>query len=625
MIRLIKTFPLALIIISTIMLSACNPDFDAMAERRVEMARLNNGEIRVVAIKTRENSTYIKGALLATREINERPGLLIGRPLNLKVESDGKDFEDVKYTIRRIVSDPRVTAVLGHRSSSIAIPASVIYELSNVVFLPSFSTGNSLTAHNFKYVFRMAPNSGVMAAQMASAAQTLGYKKVALLYGRDDLSRELTFLFENAANESGIEIVNRSSFFEKENNYRPIISQLSDIDIDAIFISSGSASAGRITKQLREMGMSQPIIGSDSLSSDAYTETAGAASDNSITPTLYSVETDTPKNKKFKKAYKDLYKTLPDANAAQGYDSVMLLAEAITRSGSTLPSVLTSTLHYMPAWVGVTGIHSYNEYGEIHGKKYLFKARKEGKWEYLPALHAPYLLSRFVGSKKEDLGEDYQITDYTKVFKTRMHTDDRSGYLIDLAHEILEFKSIGIIYEDTVDGRKASGYDIIKPVADRKKFDIISCKISFSILPIDKIKQQMIECYGKLPLQSQAIYVSPQNALDKKFIQVLNKNLLFFKTPTISNNSNVIDPSITLAINKRRDTSSKDPEKMAVYNNLLSGLKVHEFSEQLKGLPGISVNMDHFQEYGLSEETILQLSPDSFSNEGQSSEKGEYK
>lgn len=613
--HLLKTSQLGLLLIITLLVTACNPDFSAMADRRVEVARKNDGLIKVVAIQTRENSSYIKGVLLAEKEINARPEKLISRPLKVQVENDGENFEDTKHTIRRIVSDPRVTAVLGHRASSIAVPASVIYELSNVIFLPSFSTAQSLTAHNFKYVFRMLPSSSVMAEQMASAAVTLGYKKIALLYGRDDLSRELTFLFENAANENHIDIVNRSSFFEKEVNYRPIISQLSDIDFDAIFMSSGATSAGRMTKQLREMGITQPILGSDSLNNQKFVEAAGPAAENSIAPALYSAETNTAINRRFKAAYKKQYQTLPDANAAQGYDSLMLLADAISKTNSTLPSVLTSTLHYMPAWVGITGLHSFNEYGEMYGKKYLFVARKNDEWQYLPALHAPYLLSRFVKYKKDTLGQNYKITDYTSIFKTRMHVDDRHTYLIDLAHEILQFKNIGLIFEDTEDGRKASGYDIIKSVADYKKFNIIPCKISFSILTMKQIKQKMIACYGKLPLQADAIYVSPQkNGLDSKFIQVLNKNLLFFKTPTISSNTPEIDPSITISIDKRKDVASRNLDQMAVFNNLLSGLKVHEFSEQLKSLPGITVNIEHIQKYGLSEQAIIQLSPDSFTS-----------
>ena len=388
-----KSITALAILLLTLLVTACNPNFSSMAERRVDIARKNMGVIKIVAIKTLKNSNYIKGVLLAEKEINERSNKLIGRILKVEVIDDGKTFEDVKYTIRRIVSDPRVTAVLGHRSSSIAIPASVIYELSQVIFMPSFSTGKALTGHNFKYLFRMAPNSKIMAEQMASAAHTLGYKKIALFYGRDDLNRELTFLFEKAAIQNGIEIVNRSSFFEKESNYRPIISQISDLKVDAILVSSNAKSSGRMIRQLREMGIMQPILGNDSFYHEDFIKEAGeTASENVIAPALYNPKSNhTNINHKFISNYKKTYAVTPDFNAAQGYDSLMLMAKAIELTGSTLPSALTSTLHYMPAWVGVTGLHSFDEYGELQGKKYVFSVRKNKECIiYLHFMHPTY-------------------------------------------------------------------------------------------------------------------------------------------------------------------------------------------------------------------------------------------
>jgi len=45
-----------------------------------------------------------------------------------------------------------VAAVLGHRTSVVAIPASVTYEASRVLFLPPFATASRLTLHGFQYV-----------------------------------------------------------------------------------------------------------------------------------------------------------------------------------------------------------------------------------------------------------------------------------------------------------------------------------------------------------------------------------------------------------------------------------------------------------------------------------------
>ncbi len=178
------------------LLTACNPDFAAMAERRQAYAEKNSGDINIVVIQDIQKSNYLNGVLLAAEEINQQPARLLNRPIRVNVEQGRETFNDIKSTIRRIAINPQITAVLGHRESSIAVPASVLYERSKIVFMSSFTTSKALTKHNFQYTFRMMPSTGIKAEQMASVAKTLGYQKMIILYARDDLSSELAFLFE---------------------------------------------------------------------------------------------------------------------------------------------------------------------------------------------------------------------------------------------------------------------------------------------------------------------------------------------------------------------------------------------------------------------------------------------
>jgi hypothetical protein len=292
----------------------------------------------------------------------------------------------------------------------------------------------------------------------------------------------------------------------------------------------------------------------------------------------------------------------------------MLIANTIQLAETTLPSVLVSALHYMPAWVGITGMHSFTDSGEIRGKKYIFQVYKKGKWNPLPALHVPHSLFFFKKYQIEkNNSKDHEVTDFLKIFKQRMHTDDRKMYLIDLAHEILKFKQVGIMYEDTVDGRKLADFNIFEMISKKKNIKIISCKIPFSILSKEQIKTEMIACYGKLPLQSDVIYISNQynGGVSKEFIQVLNKNLNFLNVPTFSIGTGEINPHISLSLENYKNLSN---EKMSVYKNILVDLKIHEFSEKMQGIPNIIINLNHFQEYDLSEKSVIRLSPDTYSH-----------
>ena len=116
-----------------ILFGASNPDFEGMAEARQKFASTGRGDITVVALQDAAKSDYLKGVQLAAEQINDSPDKLLGRKIDIRIEQDGTNFDNSKSTIRRVVADPSVVAVLGHRSSSVAIPASVIYEKSQIL------------------------------------------------------------------------------------------------------------------------------------------------------------------------------------------------------------------------------------------------------------------------------------------------------------------------------------------------------------------------------------------------------------------------------------------------------------------------------------------------------------
>jgi branched-chain amino acid transport system substrate-binding protein len=598
-----------------LLLAGCNADYEAMAERRLEYARMNQGDIIIAAIQDSDQSNYIKGAILAVEEINQHNGGLPGRNLKLHIEQGSNDFESAKSTIRRIAANPKVSAVLGHRRSKVAIPASIIYEKSQILFLSPFALSERLTSHGFEYVFRMLPDNNFMTAQMSSIAETLGYKKIAVLYARDDYSREFSFLFEEAAIRRGLKLVFHASFFGTEVNFRPLISDLRNADFDAVFLSAEASTAATMVKQLREMGIDTPILGSDRLNSDEFKTLAGLTGNKTIVPTLYNTQANNTLNQTFVTHYQNKYLELPDADAAQGYDSVMLFAKTATKARSTLPALLASTLRFMPPWIGVTGLHHYNKEGDIQGKKYFFQALNNGEWHLLPAVHRPFFmeqLEQYLNKKKT--GDKHKITPYSQAFSAKPYGDDYKKLLLDLAHEILNFKRLGIIYEDTDEGRKIADYDLIMQVAKEKSFSVKNCKIHFSKLDQAAIEKELTACYGRLSLRADTLYLSAYEHINKDLNRKLTSSLDFFKIPAFTiEQGKKIDPGVSLDL-KHLQVDLRKPGLANIFKQLLKGISIHELQQRLSSLPDISVNLKSLQEYGIATDKILKLSPDSYIN-----------
>ncbi len=364
-------------------------NFEETAKQRNKYAQRNQGEIVIVVVQSPVKNGYIKGVNLAVEAINKQKGLL-GRPLKLLVEQESPDFAMAKSTIRRIASNPKVSAVMGYHNTALSIPVSAIYEKAQILFFPSFTTKEELTSHNYRYTFRMLPDNKYQVNQIYSQIKLLGFKKIALLSTRSDEYRKIALLFKEniqtkESAQDNLRLLFDHTFLDETVDFRSILSELKQKPIDAIFLSSGVLTASRLIKQARELEIYIPIIGSNNLNSKLFTMSVGAAGNNTIVPTPYNLLDKTPINQAFVARYRRKYNQLPDAGAAQGYDSVMLFANKVNRARSTQPALLASIVHYSPPWRGVSGMYHFTKQGNLQGKSYFFKILNKQHWQVLSA------------------------------------------------------------------------------------------------------------------------------------------------------------------------------------------------------------------------------------------------
>lgn len=419
------------------------PDYATMAEARDRRAQDTRGDIVIAAVRDPQQTDYVKGIELAVAQLNERPEKLLGRRVRLRIEQGSADPVAENALVHRLADDDEVVAVLGHRSSAVAVPASLVYEAARVVFLPPFATRKSLTGHGFQYVFRMAPSGPVMADQLASLTALLGYGQVAVLNTRDDYSREMAFLFEDAAVGRGLRVAHRVSFQASDEDYRSLVAELRAKSFDAVFLSAATEPGARMVRQLRELGVQVPIIGIDTLNSRDFASSAGAAGHQTIVPVLYRSNQPGWRNAAFVERYRAAYQQDPDHNAAQGYDAMLLLARAIETARSTRTSAVASALRFMPYWIGVTGLHAFDAHGELRAKHYEFQELVSGQWQPLPGLHLRYQLER--AEQEERLAGTPLPPGFSRAFQAGASMEEMAALQFELARRILPFERLGVL------------------------------------------------------------------------------------------------------------------------------------------------------------------------------------
>ncbi len=308
---------------------------------------------------------FLDGLKLAVEEVNNDQGVL-GRKIRLRIEETDGDLDQSRSIAKEMAADLDVRVVIGRQFSVNTVPVVPVYESANIVYITVSSVMRNVIRHGSRYTFRLVPNSEALARGLATYAVSRGYKRIAVLYSRDNYNEEMAYAFRDFAVGQGMTIVYEKSFFETRTNFADIGAEMLEKGIDAVFLSTFVGPATRLVHRLRGMGLDAPILGSDALDSNAFAASVGEAGTGIVVPTIYNPFSKSPENAAFVEKFRQQYGYLPAIRAAQGYDVIKLLAYTMQQEArSTVPSSIATTLRHMAAKQGAVGDWRFGDDGEL--------------------------------------------------------------------------------------------------------------------------------------------------------------------------------------------------------------------------------------------------------------------
>lgn len=283
------------------------------------------------------------GIKLAFKEANAAGGVIGKQIVFITADNKSEPSESTNATTKLITQD-KVVAVLGAVASTNTLAAVQVATDNKIPLLTATSTNPKVTFDNGKvreYVFRSCFIDPFQGTVMANFATKSLKAKTAAIYtdNSSDYSKGLTEVFEKTFTQLGGKVVAKEAFLQKDQDFKATLTKLKAAGAEVIYIPAYYEEVGRIIKQARELGITVPLLGTDGWDSPKLAEIAGAAAlNNGYFSNHYSPEDKDPKVVKFVEAYKKEYNQTPDALAALGYDSALLLMDAIKRAGSAEPA-----------------------------------------------------------------------------------------------------------------------------------------------------------------------------------------------------------------------------------------------------------------------------------------------
>lgn len=286
------------------------------------------------------------GVKLAVEEINAGGGVL-GRKLELVERDDEAKNERGVQIAQELINKEKVVAAVGYINTGVALASQRFFQDARIPVMNNVATGSAITQqfkapdHPDNYIFRNSANDSIQAPMIVEEAVTRrGFKKVAILadstnygqLGRADLEAALT--------AKGIKPVAVEKFNIKDVDMTAQLLKSKEAGAEAVLTYGIGPELAQIANGMTKLGWKVPMIGSWTLSMANYIDNAGPGGEGARMPQTFIQEPTTPKRQSFIISYLKTFK--PKGNridspvsAAQGYDSVYLLAAAIKQANST--------------------------------------------------------------------------------------------------------------------------------------------------------------------------------------------------------------------------------------------------------------------------------------------------
>ena len=146
-----------------------------------------------------------------------------------------------------------------------------------------------------------------------------------------------------------------SSYSTGDKDFKAQLTSIKAAKPEAIFLPGYYGEVSLIGKQARLLGIKVPLLGGDGWVGDSLLKVAGNSLDGSFFSCHFSADDKSEAVQGFVKKYKAKYHETPDDMAALGYDSAMILAEAIKKAGTTDGEKLRDAIAATKAHPGITG------------------------------------------------------------------------------------------------------------------------------------------------------------------------------------------------------------------------------------------------------------------------------
>ena len=323
------------------------------------------------------SSWVVEGIKMAAKEINEAGGVQVGGmklPLEIVLYDSKCDPTSAVAAVEKMISRDQVVAITGDYCSSATLAQREVSGRHEIVQITPISVNPKITEPGHPYMFRLCNTIGMYAEPFVEfvAKKLPQVKSVGFLAITDDYGRSAVDIYTRLLPAKGVKIKAVEYFKHGDTDFYTQITKLVSTKPDAIYIVTDEDAQNIGTlKQLKELGYKGKLFGCSTYCTDNMVKLGG----KDLLEGLYvegpsfELFKEEPQIKAWQARYKKLYGREGNAFSLWGYQSVIILADAIKNAGT-----LTDKKKIQKAMAGfdlskVMGYHGqphFDQNGQTH-------------------------------------------------------------------------------------------------------------------------------------------------------------------------------------------------------------------------------------------------------------------
>ncbi len=316
-----------------------------------------------------------QGLQLYLKENNTTLG---GRPVQLFTADTAGVPATTRTKTQELVERDNVSAIIGPLAAFEMLAIDDYIKSKQVPLLCSAAAEDVTQRRPNPWLVRCTATSGQCAHPMADyAAETLGYKRIALIGSDFAYGQEQNAAFQHVFEQGGGKVIQKLWPPLNTPDYGTYIAQLKSAD--AIWMSFAGSNGYRFFTQYKEYGGTMPLLGGMTAVDAAILPQMGDAAIGTLSTSFYSSQLDYPANKVFVAGMRRDYGVDPGYYASGTYVAAQVLDAAlhtidgkIEDKAALMKAIRTGTFPDT-----ARGPVKFDQFGNVVGNVYIRKVEKK--------------------------------------------------------------------------------------------------------------------------------------------------------------------------------------------------------------------------------------------------------